>query len=244
MAAHHRLSSGQKPIDPNPNLTHAGNFLYMLFGEEPTPEDAKIMDVDFILHADHGANASAFAARVTISTLSDLHSAVVSGIGTLKGPLHGGAAEAVMKMAEQIGTPENASSYATNLLSTGQRIMGFGHRVYKAEDPRARHLKLRSKTLGIHKGKPEWFEILQRLQEAMEPYKKRGIHVNVDFFAGSIYYLLGIPDNLFVPIFALGRIPGWTLQALEQLENNILIRPRLKYIGPMDLEYIPIDQRD
>ena len=244
VAAHHRLRHGLEPVAPNPDLNHAGNFLYMLFDELPDQETTDLLDVDFILHAEHGPNASAFAARVTASTISDLHSAVTTGVGTLKGPAHGGAAEEVMKMALDIGNPENAAEYASNLLDNGQRIMGFGHRVYRAEDPRARHLRDRSKVLGEKSGHPEWFQILQHLEEnTMQPYRSKGICVNVDFFAGSIYYLLGIPDDLFISIFALGRIPGWTLQCVEQYQDNILLRPLTEYIGEMDLEYTSIDDR-
>jgi len=244
VAAHHRLRQGLEPVAPNPELNHSGNFLYMLFGELPDQETVDLLDVDFILHAEHGANASAFGARVTASTLSDLHSAVTTGIGVLKGPWHGGAAEEVMKMAQDIGNPENAEEYARKILDSGGRIMGFGHRVYRAEDPRARHLRDRSRKLGEKLGHPEWFQILTHLeQETMVPYRAKGICVNVDFFAGSIYYLLGIPDDLFISIFALGRIPGWTLQCVEQYEDNILIRPLLEYAGEMDVEYVPIEQR-
>ena len=243
VATHERLRKGLNPVEPNPNLNHAGNFLSMLFDKEPSEEESHIMDVDFILHAEHGPNASAFAARVTASTQSDLHSAVVTGIATLKGPAHGGAAEDVMKMAEEIATPENAESYTRKLLESGGRVMGFGHRVYKAEDPRARHLRARSKELGEKKGEPKWFQILSTLYDVMSPYQAKGIYVNVDFYAGSIYQLLGIPDDLFISLFALGRIPGWTLQVVEQFSNNILIRPLTQYTGPMDMEYVPIDQR-
>ena len=244
VAAHHRLRQGLEPVAPNPDLNHAGNFLYMLFDEMPDEETVKLLDVDFILHAEHGANASAFGARVAASTLSDLHSAVTTGVGVLKGPWHGGAAEEVMRMALDIGQPENADEYCRNILDNGGRIMGFGHRVYKAEDPRARHLRERSKALGEKMGQPKWFEILTYLEEnVMSKYRDRGIFVNVDFFAGSIYYLLGIPDDLFISIFALGRIPGWTLQCLEQFDDNILIRPLLEYTGRMDLEYTPIESR-
>lgn len=244
VAAHHRLRQGLEPVAPNPDLSHAGNFLYMLFNELPDEETTKLLDVDFILHAEHGANASAFGARVTASTLSDLHAAVTTGIGVLKGPWHGGAAEEVMKMALEIGQPENAEEYARKILNSGGRIMGFGHRVYKAEDPRARHLRARSRALGEKMGHPEWFQILTYLEDrVMVPYRSRGIFVNVDFFAGSIYYLLGIPDDLFISIFALGRIPGWTLQCVEQYQDNILIRPLLEYCGKMDLEYVPIQER-
>ena len=244
VAAHHRLRQGLEPVAPNPDVNHAGNFLYMLFDEMPDEETVKLLDVDFILHAEHGANASAFGARVAASTLSDLHSAVTTGVGVLKGPWHGGAAEEVMRMALDIGQPENAEEYCRNILDNGGRIMGFGHRVYKAEDPRARHLRERSKALGEKMGQPKWFEILTYLEEnVMSKYRDRGIFVNVDFFAGSIYYLLGIPDDLFISIFALGRIPGWTLQCLEQFDDNILIRPLLEYTGGMDLEYTPIESR-
>jgi citrate synthase len=244
VAAHHRLRHGLEPVAPNPNLNHAGNFLYMLFGELPDEETTKLLDVDFILHAEHGANASAFGARVAASTISDLHSAVTAGVGVLKGPAHGGAAEDVMKMALEIGHAENAEAYCRKILNSGGRIMGFGHRIWKVEDPRARHLRARSKALGEKLGQPQWFQILSYVEEkVMLPYRSRGICVNVDFFAGSIYYLLGIPEDLFVPIFALGRIPGWTLQCTEQYKDNILIRPLLEYTGPMDLEYVPIEQR-
>ena len=244
VAAHHRLRKGLEPVAPNPDLNHAGNFLYMLFNEAPDEETTKLLDVDFILHAEHGANASSFGARVTASTISDLHSAVVTGVGVLKGPAHGGAAEEVMKMALDIGQPENAAEYCRNILDNGGRIMGFGHRVYRAEDPRARHLRDRSRALSEKLGQPHWFQILTYVEEeAMVPYRSRGIFVNVDFFAGSIYYLLGIPDDLFISIFALGRIPGWTLQCVEQYLDNILLRPLLEYTGQMDLAYVPIEQR-
>ena len=243
ICAHYRARQGLPPIAPDQSLSHAANFLYMMRGVVPDEDEAKLMDVDFILHAEHGANASSFASRVTASTLADLHAAIVTGIGTLKGPLHGGAAESVMKMAEEIGDPAEAEAYAKRVLGGHGRIMGFGHRVYKAEDPRAQHLRDRSRSLGEKLGQPQWIKILDALVEAMAPYRARGIHVNVDFFAGSIYYLMDIPEDLFIPIFALGRIPGWTLQVLEQFENNILIRPLLWYEGPMDLEYVPIEAR-
>ena len=244
VAAHHRLRQGLEPVAPTPDLNHSGNFLYMMFGEVPDQETTDLLDVDFILHAEHGANASSFGARVTASTISDLHSAVTTGVGVLKGPAHGGAAEEVMKMSLEIGNPENAEEYARKHLEAGGRIMGFGHRVYRAEDPRARHLRERAQALGEKKGEPRWFQILSHLeQNTMLPYRDKGICVNVDFFAGAIYYLLDIPDDLFISIFALGRIPGWTLQCIEQYKDNILIRPLLEYTGDMDLEYVPIEQR-
>ena len=244
VTTHHRIRQGLEPVNADPSLNHAGNFLYMLTGQKPMDQETNLMDVDFIIHSEHGSNASAFAARVTASTLSDLHSAVVTGVGTLKGPLHGGAAESVMKMAQDIGDPANAENYARTTIENGERIMGFGHRVYRAEDPRARHLRERARVLGEQKGEPHWFQILMSLQEVMKPYQNKGIYVNVDFFAGAVYHLLGIPEDLFIPIFALGRIPGWTLQCMEQYENNVLIRPLTQYTGEMDLEYIAIDKRE
>jgi citrate synthase len=243
VAAHDRLRQRKAALEPNPQLGHAANFLYMLFGKDPDPEEAKLIDLDFVLHAEHGSNASAFAARVTASTLADLHCAVTSGVATLKGPWHGGAAEAVMKMALEIGTPERAADYARGLLESGGRIMGFGHRVYRAEDPRARHMRDRSKWLAERKGEPRWYQILEELERAMQPYAAKGICVNVDFYAGSVYYLLGVAEDLFIPIFAMGRVPGWTLQVMEQFADNILLRPLTEYVGPMDVPYVPLKDR-
>ena len=244
VAVHHRVRNGQEPVAPRDDLSHAANFLYMLQGEPPGEDAVSAMDLDFILHAEHGANASAFAARVTMSTISDLHSAIVSAIGTLKGPLHGGAAEAVMTMALEIGEPSRAHDYVTaRQKDRTNRIMGFGHRVYHVEDPRARHMRERSRVLGERLGQAQWYAILQAVEAEMARYKRHGIHVNVDFFAGSVYYLLGIPEDLFVPIFAIGRVPGWCTEIFEQAENNILIRPLLRYTGPKDLRYVPIEER-
>jgi citrate synthase len=243
VAAHHRVRRGHEPVAPRSDLSHAANFLYMLDGVERSADAEAAIDLDFLLHAEHGANASAFAARVTASTLSDLHSDIVTAIGTLKGPLHGGAAEAVQEMTEEIGKPENAKEYIRKRLDAKDRIMGFGHRVYRAEDPRARHMREKSKALGDELGHQEWYEILQQVESDMSPYQSRGIFVNVDFYAGSVYALLEIPNDLFVPIFAIGRIPGWCVEVLEQYENNMLIRPLLEYTGPKNLQYTPIDQR-
>ena len=243
VAAHARVRDGKEPVPPDPDLEHAANFLYMLLGQQPEPEDARLIDKDFVLHAEHGVNASSFAARVAASTQADLHSAIATGIAVLKGPAHGGAAEEVMKMALDIGSEDNAEPYVQNLLKSGGRVMGFGHRVYKAVDPRSIHLSEDAKALGERKGQPKWFSILQAVSNGMAPYSKRGICQNVDFFSGAIYYLLGIADDLFISIFAMGRIPGWTVQVLEQYENNILLRPRLLYVGAKDLEYEPIEQR-
>lgn len=242
--AHHNIRQGKDPIKPSSTLNHAGNFLYMLNGDEPSQEAIELMDKDFVLHADHGSNASAFTARVVAGTSADLHGAVTAGIAALSGPSHGGAAENVMQMAREIGKPENAADYVQNLLSNRQRVMGFGHRVYKAEDPRAGHLREGVKRLSEEMGQPEWYQILEAVVDAMKPYARRGIHVNVDFFAGVIYYLNGVPQDLFVPIFAVGRIPGWTIQVVEQFEHNILIRPLLQYTGDHAVEYVPIAERE
>ena len=244
VTAHSRINSGEAPVEPNPDLNQAANFLYMLFGKEPTPAESRLMEKDFILHAEHGINASAFAARVAASTVADLHSAIVSGIGTLKGPAHGGAAEEVMKMALEIGEEDRAEEYTREILNGGGRIMGFGHRVYKVEDPRARHLRSECEALGEQKGQPKWFSILSKVAEVMEPYAARGICPNVDFWAGAMYHLMDIPKEVFICIFAMGRIPGWTVQVMEQYSNNILLRPLLLYEGLMDVEYMPIDQRE
>ena len=243
VATHARIREGKDPIAPDDTLGHAANFLYMLFGEKPLPEDARLIDKDFILHAEHGINASSFGARVAASTQADLHCAVTTGVAVLKGPSHGGAAEEVMKMALDIGEEARAEQYVKDLLAGGGRVMGFGHRVYRAVDPRSIHLKDDARELGERKGQPKWFSILASVTKAMEPYSRRGICQNVDFFSGAIYYLLDIPDDLFISIFAMGRIPGWTVQVMEQFKNNILLRPRLQYVGPMDVEYVPIDQR-
>ena len=243
VAAHHRIRNGLAPLDPDPSLGHAGNFLYMLLGEKPDAETAQLMDKDLIVHLDHGSNASAFAARVTASTLADVHGAIVTGISTLKGPLHGGAAEGVMKMALEIGDVANVESYLVGKHERKERIMGFGHAVYRAEDPRARHLREGSRTLAEKKGQPNWFQILSKVEEHMRPYAERGICVNVDFWSGSVYYLLGIPEDLFISIFAVARVPGYVAQVLEQQDKNILLRPLLNYVGPTDLTYVPISQR-
>jgi citrate synthase len=243
VAAHERIRKGQNAVAPDPRLNHAANFLYMLRGEKPDEESARAIDVDLLLHADHGANASAFAARVTTGTRADMHAAIVSAIATLKGPAHGGAAQAVMTMTTEIGEPERAEEWVKSAIAAKKRIMGFGHRVYKTEDPRARHLRDRVRHMGEKYGQVKWFQILSRVEEAMAPYREHGIYVNVDFYAGAAYSLLGIPEDLFIPMFALGRMPGWITQILEQWADNILLRPLLRYVGPVDLPYIPISER-
>lgn len=243
VAAHHRIRSGLDPISPDMTLSHAGNFLYMLLGERPDEDTTILMDKDLIVHLDHGSNASSFAARVTASTLADIHGAIVTGISTLKGPLHGGAAEGVMKMALEIGEVENVEAFLAGKHDRRERIMGFGHAVYRAEDPRARHLREGSRLLAEKRGQPQWFQILSKVEEHMRPYAERGICVNVDFWSGSVYYLLGIPEDLFISIFAVARVPGYVVQVLEQQDKNILLRPQLKYVGPMDQKFVPIAER-
>ena len=241
--AHNAIRNGREIVAPDPGLSHAANFLYMLNGEKPNEDTAELLDRDFILHADHGSNASAFTARVVAGTGADLHSAVTAGVAALSGPFHGGAAENVMTMTEEIGSPDNAAAYVKELLSTRRRVMGFGHRVYRAEDPRARHLRSGVRRLSHEMGEPKWYDILEAVIAAMKPYARRGIHVNVDFFAGAMYHLIGIPNDLFVPIFAVGRVPGWTIQVVEQYRHNILIRPLLLFAGEREREYVPIDDR-
>ncbi|MDA1189980.1 MAG: citrate (Si)-synthase [Chloroflexi bacterium] len=243
VTTHARIRDGKEPLEPNPELGHAANFLYMLSGEVPHPEDAALMDKDFVLHAEHGINASSFAARVTASTNADLHCAVTAGVAVLKGPAHGGAAESVMHMVNEIGTSDNVPTYIRDTLKGGGRIVGFGHRVYKTTDPRAVHLREDAKRLGERKGQPDLIAILEAVNEAMEPYCRKGICQNVDFWSGAIYHLLGIPTDLFISIFAMGRVPGWTAQVLEQFSNNILLRPLLTYEGEHDLPFVPIDKR-
>ena len=201
------------------------------------------MDTDMLLHAEHGSNASSFTARVVAGTQANLHAAITAAIGALSGPAHGGAAEDVMHMAHEVGDPAKAVEYVKRKRKNREAIMGFGHRVYRAEDPRARHMKAGVEKLSKEKGEPHWYEILQALVEAMKPYSRLGVNVNVDFYAGVVYYLNGIPEDLFIPIFAVGRVPGWTIQVIEQFEQNILIRPLTEYNGPAPRDYIPIDQR-
>lgn len=243
VAAHHALREGRTPTTPNKELGHAANWLWMLKGERPSAEAARLSDVDLILHAEHGANASAFAARVTVGTEANMHGAIVTALSTLAGPAHGGAAEDVMKMVAEIGQPENAASYVKAKRAAREAVTGFGHRVYRAEDPRARHMRDGVEQLGREMGQPEWFEILQAVVEAMKPYSRHGLNVNVDFYSGVVYQLHGIPMDLYVPIFAIGRMPGWIVQCLEQQSSNILIRPLTLYNGPPQRAYVPIEDR-
>lgn len=243
VAAHERIRNGLKPIAPDRTLSHAANFIWMLKGEKPSEDAAKLMDVDLVLHADHGSNASSFAARVVTGTDANLHAAIVAAIATLSGPAHGGAAEDVMRMAREIGEAKNVPAYVAAKRKAKEAITGFGHRVYRTEDPRARHMRKGVERLSKEMGQPQWYEILAALVAEMAPYARHGVNVNVDFYSGVIYYLHGIPNDLFVPIFAVGRVPGWVVQAFEQRANNILIRPLTLYSGPAAREYVPLDQR-
>ena len=245
VAAYGRVSSGQNPVEPDPALGHAANFLLMLNGERPSAVAARAFDVALTLHADHELNASTFAARVTAATLSDLHSAVVAGIGALKGPLHGGANVAVMKMLMEIGEDaddEKVDQFIREMLARKVKVPGFGHRVYRTEDPRATHLRRMSREVGERTGRTRWFELSQRIESLMKDEKQ--IDANVDFYSASTYALLGIPMDLFTPIFAVSRVAGWTAHVLEQYSNNRLIRPRAEYIGPPYTQsFIPLSDR-
>lgn len=243
VAAHERIRSGKAPIAPDASLSHAANFLWMLKGEKPSADAAKLFDTDLVLHAEHGSNASSFTARVVVGTEANLHAAMTAAIAALSGPAHGGAAEDVMRMAQEIGDPSNVAAYVKAKRAAKEAITGFGHRVYRAEDPRARHMREGVKQLSKEMGEPRWYEILEALVQEMKPYARHGVNVNVDFYSGVIYYLHKIPNDLFVPIFAIGRVPGWTVQVLEQLANNILIRPLTLYNGPEARDYVPIAQR-
>ncbi len=240
-AARHRIVNGRDAIDPNPGLGHAANFLYMLRGAAPDPEHAKAFDVALILHADHELNASTFAARVTAATLSDMHSAVTSAIGTLKGPLHGGANKDVMDMLREIGEIAGAEDYVGEKLAARAKIPGFGHRVYKTEDPRATHLRRLSEELGRRAGDLKWFEMSRVIEQAV--MDRKGIACNVDFYSGSVYSAMGIPAGLFTPVFACSRITGWTAHLLEQYADNRIIRPVGAYTGPTEARYVPMDRR-
>ena len=245
VATYARINAGGGPIDPNPALSHAANFLLMLKGDRPSDLATRAFDVALILHADHELNASTFAARVTAATLSDVHSATVAGIGALKGSLHGGANAEVMKMLMAIGEDaddQRVDATVRGMLARREKVPGFGHRVYRTEDPRATHLRQMSQQIGERVGNIRWYNLSQRIETLMKSEKQ--IDANVDFYSASTYYLLGIPIELFTPIFAVSRVSGWTAHVLEQYANNRLIRPRADYIGP---EYpqnvVPLDNR-
>ncbi len=241
VAAWERMRRGKPLIAPNPRMNLASNFLYMLTGKKPTDLAAKTFDVALILHADHEFNASTFAARVTAATLSDMHSAIVSAIGALKGPLHGGANEQVMLMVEKIGSPARAEAWIRKAIADKARIMGFGHRVYRVEDPRAKHLRRLATELGKQAGDTSSVEIIETVARVITEEKK--IYPNVDLFSGAAYKTMGIATDQFTPIFAMSRIAGWAAHVLEQHGNNRLIRPRGEYTGPTHATYVPLAER-
>ena len=245
VATYGRLQSGGGPIQPDPALGHAANFLYMLTGERPSALATRAFDIALVLHADHELNASTFAARVAAATLTDIYSAMVGAVGALKGPLHGGANADVMRLLIEIGpeaTPERIDEAIRAKLARKVKIPGFGHRVYRTEDPRATHLRRMSKDLGERAGNTRWYEMSKRIEALVTGEKK--LYPNVDFYSASTYYTLGIPIDLFTPIFAVSRVSGWTAHCLEQYKNNRLIRPRTDYIGPVYPQtFLPLDSR-
>lgn len=243
VAAFDRIRKGKEVIEADKSLTHAGNFLWMLNGEKPSETATKTFDVALILHADHELNASTFAARVIAATLSDVHSAITGAIGALKGPLHGGANEAVMRLLFEIDKEgADPTEYVKNMLAQKKKISGFGHRVYHTEDPRATHLRKMSEELGKADGNPKWYEMSRKIELFVKEEKK--LNANVDFYSASTYTTLGIDLDLFTPIFAISRISGWAAHVIEQLDDNRLIRPRAEYIGPeYPTKYTPISAR-
>ena len=241
MAYFHRARQDKTLLPPDHALGEAANFLYLIDGEKPSKEKENTLDLCYVLHADHGMNASTFAARVTIATLSDMYSAITSAIGTLKGPLHGGANEGVIKMLQEIGSLDKVDAYVHECLAQKKKIMGIGHRVYKTLDPRAPHLKRMAQVLSAKLGEPKWIQMSDRIAAIM--LAEKHLHANVDFYSATVYYSLDIPTDLFTPIFAISRTSGWTAHVLEQLQDNRLIRPQSEYIGPVGLKVGPIEQR-
>ena len=242
ITAYFHLARQGKPLpESDPALGEAANFLYLVDGEKPSEAKEKTIDMCYILHADHGMNASTFSARVTIATLSGMYSAITSAIGTLKGPLHGGANEGVIKMLQEIGSVEKVDEFVADCLKNKKKIMGIGHRVYKVLDPRAPHLQAMAKKLSGELGDTKWLDMSERIQEIM--VTEKNLYPNVDFYSATVYYSLGIPTDLFTPIFAIARTSGWTAHVLEQLADNRLIRPKSLYDGPDDLKYTPVGER-
>lgn len=237
VAAYHRFRQGLELPPVRDDLTEAEHFLYLINGEEAGEVAVKTLDVALILHADHGMNASTFSARVTVATLSDMYSAITSAIGTLKGPLHGGANEGVIHMLQEIGEPEKVDEYVEGKMSRKEKIMGIGHRIYKVLDPRAPHLRRLAIQLTEELGEPKWIKMSERIAQIMR--EKKGLEANVDFYSATVYYSLGIPTDLFTPIFAISRASGWTAQVLEQLKDNRLYRPLTLYTGPTELMPVP-----
>jgi len=242
VAYFHRARNGLDLPKVRKDLGEAAHFLYLLDGTEPSPKKVETLDVAYVLHAEHGMNASTFSARVTISTLTDIYSAITAAIATLKGPLHGGANEGVIHMLQEIGEPENVDAYVERALAEKKRIMGIGHRVYKVLDPRAPHLQRMAVELSRELGEPKWIEMSERIAQLMK--EKKGLYANVDFYSATVYYSLGIPTDLFTPIFAISRTAGWTAHVLEQLSDNRLYRPLSAYVGePVGRKFVPLNQR-
>lgn len=241
VAAFARVRQGKDPVAPKQELSYAANFLYMLNGEEPDETSVKAIDKALVLHADHELNASTFTSRVCVATLSDMYSGITAAIGALKGPLHGGANERVMAMLSEIETVENAEPYIKEALANKVKIMGFGHRVYKNGDPRAKHLKEMSRQMTEITGESKWYDMSVKVDEIVTGEK--GLLPNVDFYSASVYHSLGIDHDLFTPIFAVSRVSGWIAHILEQYSNNRLIRPRAEYVGPDKQSWIPIEKR-
>jgi citrate synthase len=241
VAAIHRIRNGKDPVAPHADYPEAKNFLYMMEGKEPSDTASKAIDVALILHADHGFNASTFAARVTASTLSDVYSAVTSAVGTLKGPLHGGANQKVMEMLLSIGKDGDPIAFIKEKLAAGKKVMGFGHRVYRTEDPRATHLRQMSEAACKVTGNEKWYDMSRQVELFLN--KEKGLNANVDFYSATVYYALGIPTDLYTLLFAMSRIAGWGAHILEQYQNNRLIRPREEYVGPRNMHWVPLNQR-
>jgi citrate synthase len=241
LAMYHRMRTGQELVPPNPKLPHAANFLHMLLGLEVSQEDAEVIDTTFVLYADHTMNASTFAARIVASTLADMFSAITAAIAALKGPLHGGANEESMKMLEEVGSPDRAEAYVRDRLQRHEKVMGFGHAVYKTMDPRATVLKRLSKETGERHGDTSWYEISEAIERTVA--EQKGLNPNVDFYAASVYHTLGIPTDLMTPIFAVARMAGWAAHVREQYADNRVIRPGSEYVGPRDRTWVPIDER-
>ena len=237
VAYFHRARLGLDLPPVRSDLSDAAHFLYLINGEEPTDAATKTLDIAYILHADHGMNASTFSARVTVATLSDIYSGMTSAVGTLKGPLHGGANEGVIQMLEEIGSEDKVDAYVEDCLTNKKKIMGIGHRVYKVLDPRAPHLKEMAMQLTEELGEPKWINMSNRIAEIMR--ERKGLNANVDFYSATVYYSLGIPTDLFTPIFAIARAAGWAAQILEQLRDNRLYRPLTKYVGPQETMPVP-----
>jgi citrate synthase len=243
VAAYDRIRKGKNVVEPDRSLSHSANFLLQLNGTKPSPTAERALDIALILHADHELNASTFAARVTAATLSDMHSAITSAIGALKGPLHGGANEAVFRILSAIDREKaDPVDYVRNMLAQKKKIPGFGHRVYHTEDPRATHLRVMSRDLGQSSGQAKWYDMSEKIEKFVKAEKK--LNANVDFYSASTYHILGIDEDLFTPVFAVSRISGWTAHVIEQLDDNRLIRPRAEYMGPeYPNRYVQINER-